>query len=109
MHQPTLFDTLEGRDTIQRRFEKFHAENPEVYRMLVNLARKVKAAGREKYGIKSLFEQIRWHYTFNPKPEGVEEFKLSNDYTSRYSRLIMEREPDLVGFFNLRPIDDDTY
>ena len=30
------------------------------------------------------------------------EFKLNNDFTSRYARLIMQQEPDLEDFFEVR-------
>jgi hypothetical protein len=31
-----------------------------------------------------------------------EEFKLNNNHTRFYSRLLMEMEPELVGFFEVR-------
>jgi hypothetical protein len=31
-----------------------------------------------------------------------DDFKLNNNYHSRYARLIMEREPGLDGFFETR-------
>ena len=31
-------------------------------------------------------------------------FKLNDHYTSRYARLIMEREPDLRGIFRTRKL-----
>ncbi|MCP4448536.1 MAG: hypothetical protein GY811_24845 [Myxococcales bacterium] len=30
------------------------------------------------------------------------DFKLNNSYTSRYARLIVDREPDLADLFELR-------
>jgi hypothetical protein len=33
-----------------------------------------------------------------------EEYKLSNDYRSRYARLIMEENEDLRGFFRTRAL-----
>jgi hypothetical protein len=92
-------------DPIQRRFEDFHAKHPEVYAKIVELARFVKSRGRKQYGIKSLFEQVRWHFTFEALLVDPDEFKLNNNYTSRYARLIMERESDLKGFFLTREIN----
>lgn len=84
---------------LQAQFETFHAENPKVYKKLVELARLVKRRGFEHYSIKSLFEQVRWH--FNIETNDVD-FKLNNNYHSRYARLIMAQEKDLVDFFELR-------
>jgi hypothetical protein len=87
---------------IQERFEKFHAENPEVYRLLVKFAREAKAAGRKKYGIASLFERLRWHVDIELK--GEKEFKLNNNYRSRYARRIAAVEYDLKDFFEVREL-----
>lgn len=93
----TLFD--KPNDRIQASFERFHAENPEVYRLLVQFARQVKASGKPAYGIESLFARLRWHFEIETKGDT---FKLNNNYRSRYARLIMHREPDLESFFTTR-------
>ena len=85
--------------TIQEQFAQFHRENPHVYRGLVRLARIAKSEGRERYGIKALFEVLRWYDMVQTKSD---EFRLNNNYTALYARLIMRREPDLKGFFELR-------
>lgn len=90
------------KDEIQIAFEKFHADNPNVYTMLVKLARQVKESGRKRYGIEMLFARLRWHYDFEVKSE--EEFKLNNNFTSRYARLLMEQENDLEGVFSVREL-----
>lgn len=89
------------KDSIQIRFERFHSKNLSVYTKLVGLAREVKARGRGHYGIEPLFARLRWHFEFETEGDS---FKLNNNYTSRYARLIMENEPDLRGFFRTRPI-----
>jgi len=91
--------------TIQTEFDKYHANNPHVYDLLVQLARKVKARGRKHYSIASLFEQVRWHFNFEVDTD--DGFKISNNHRSRYARLIMEREPDLKGFFNTKTLRSD--
>lgn len=87
------------KDRIQERFENFHKANPDVYTKLVALARQVKATGRSKYGIETLFSRLRWHFEIETTGD---QFKLNDHFTSRYARLIMEQEPDLKGFFNTR-------
>ena len=85
---------------IQADFERFHAANPEVYRLLVKFTRQVRDAGREQYSIDSIFHRLRWHYHIELRTE--EPFKLNNNFTSRYARLIMAQEADLDGIFEVR-------
>lgn len=82
--------------SIQARFERFHAANPEVYVELVRLARKLRNQGLSSYGIVGLYEVLR--YDRSLKTDG-KPFKLSNDFRSRYARLIMDQEEDLRDFF----------
>lgn len=86
--------------TIDAQFEEFHRNNPEVYEELVRLARQMKARGHKRIGIKMLWEVLRWERAM--KTTDQTEWKLNNNYTSRYARLIMEKEPDLKGFFVTR-------
>jgi len=88
--------------TIDAQFEEFHRNNPEVYEELVRLARQMKARGHKQIGIKMLWEVLRWERAM--KTTDQTEWKLNNNYTSRYARLIMEQEPDLEGFFKTREL-----
>ena len=88
-------------DGPERRFQTFHTENPQVYRALVALARKAVRRGHRRIGIGMLYEVLRWQTmlaTTDP------DFKLNNNYRSRYARLIMAQEPDLAGVFELREL-----
>lgn len=87
------------RPTIGERFEQLLLERPELYDLMVKLARDVKARGKERYSMKAIFERARWHYIID---RGDDDFCLNNDFTSHFARLIMEREPDLKGFFETR-------
>ena len=84
---------------IELAFEKFHDENPHIYEDLVNRTRMLKRMGRRRVGMKMLFEVLRWQHLVRT---AADDFKLNNDYTSRYARLIMEQEPDLEGMFETR-------
>lgn len=86
--------------TIEHDFRDFHAQNPEVYDRLVELARQWKLRrGNAKLGIKMLWEVLRWETALHTRGD---DFRLNNNFTSYYARLIMEREPDLEGVFELR-------
>ncbi len=87
--------------TIQQAFEQYHALNPWVYEALVKLARDSVARGRTRVGMKHLVEKLRWEWN-RATVDPASEFKLNNNATSRYSRLIEAQEPDLAGVFELR-------
>ena|ERR1039458_3336041 len=87
-------------------FDKYHAKNPHVYLMFIKYAREVKAAGHNKFSIWAVANRVRWHYNFEVR--GTYKYKISNDLLSRYSRRIMENEPDLVGFFNTKKLKQQT-
>ena len=84
--------------TIAERFAQFHATNPQVFQLLVELARQQKRAGRQQWSTKAAFEVVRWMAFATTGRD----YKLNNNYTSHYAREIMRRCPDLVGFFEVR-------
>jgi hypothetical protein len=88
--------------SIERDFLEFHQANPLVYERLVQLAREWKRRrGNRKVGMKMLFEVLRWEVAMRTTGD---DFRLNNNYTSYYARLIMEREPDLRGLFETRAL-----
>ena len=89
-------------ETIQERFENFHRANPHILESLVALARRAAAKNRKKIGIKMLWEVLRWNYMISTDTE--EDFKLSNDFHSRYARLIAELHPELADLFDFRKL-----
>ncbi len=92
---------------LEAKFWEFHTQNPEVFRKLRELALQMRRRGLEQYSIKSLFEVLRWHHALETNdPSG---FKLNNNYTSFYARLLMQREPELKDFFELRTLRWQTY
>jgi len=99
--QATIAPQYERGATIAERFDSFHKQNPHVYEALCKLALQMKRRGVTRYSIKGLFEQLRWLYALQTQGE---EYKLSNDFTSRYARLLLERNPELQGFFALREL-----
>lgn len=86
--------------TLEQNFNRYHRENPQVYRMMVRLAREWRRRrGDQPCGIGMLFETARWH--LNTAGDG-EPLALNNNYRAFYARLIMDTEPDLAGIFELR-------
>lgn len=91
----------EGVATNEELFRRFHDENPHVYRALVKLALRAKAAGIKKWGINAVIEVFRWEWAIETKGDT---FKINNNHAPHYARMIMAREPALEDFFNTREI-----
>jgi len=89
---------------VQKKFLRFHRRHPEVYRKLEEMTRQARAKGIEKYSLYSMYQALRWHTSLEGLPENGEPFKLTNDFQPFYARLIMKKNPDLKGFFELRPL-----
>jgi hypothetical protein len=87
--------------SIGESFEMFHELNPSVYRNLVLLCRQLAGRGRRKIGMKMVFEVLRWNYMLATEDPNSE-YRLNNNYTSRYARLIGQQESDLAGLFETR-------
>lgn len=87
--------------TIEEAFENFHTANPWVYRALVELARDLVRRGHRHIGIGMLFEVLRWQWWIGTTDD-ASDFKLNNNYRSRYARLIMRQEEDLADVFETR-------
>lgn len=82
----------------------FHERNPHVFEALVALAGEARSHGATKLGIKQLWEVMRWQrHDYRTDDDGAM-FRLSNDYHSRYARLIMRERPELSGIFELRTL-----
>ena len=87
--------------TIQDRFESFHNLNPWVLDALEQLTADYVQRGRRRLGIKMLVEVLRWQYG---RATTGDEFKLNNNYSSRYVRLILERHPEWSDIFATREL-----
>lgn len=96
--QLTLLPTETEAD---RKFKDFHEKNPQVYKALVSLALSAVAAGRKKLSIELLINRVRWDFMMQTTDE---DYKINNNYKSRYARLIMAQEPKLEGLFNTREL-----
>jgi len=102
MTQTALHLSAPEPDSIQARFEAFHAAHPEVYRTLRRLAREWARKHRgERCGMKMLWAVMRWELRMGDRSA---EYALNNDYTSRYARLLMAEEPELGGLFETRQL-----
>lgn len=86
--------------TIAERFRAFHKANPLVYEIALGIALRLKRKGIKRCSMDAIFHHIRWQYFI--QVSGVEKFKLNNNFTAHYARLLMEQEPELAGWFEVR-------
>lgn len=59
----------------------------------------MKKAGRKKYSAQAIIYVIRFNQDL--KTSG-DVFKINNDFTSIYARMLMYNNPDMEGFFEIR-------
>ena len=89
---------------IDVRFWEFHHANGHVYDELLRLARRWKAAGHSRCSMDMLFHLLRWDAGMATSDV---DFKLNNDFTSRYARLLSANHRDMAGFFETRSLTDE--
>lgn len=95
------------RPSLDERFEAFHASHPWVYEALEELMTQWVEGGGGSISVKALFEQLRWSRL---DLEGDKPFRLNNNFTSRYARLLCDCHPEWADAFQLRTLrtgDDD--
>ena len=88
-------------DRIERDFWAFHIANPHVYTELRDHALELRRRGRTHYGIKALFEVVRFHRALDTTDK-CSEWRINNNYSALYARLLMANEPALCDFFRTR-------
>lgn len=83
----------------KEKFDRYHAENPQIYEAFEKFTFQVINAGRKYFGAGAIFERMRWESAVSAinKP-----FKLCNSYRAFYARLFEERHPQYKDFFRKR-------
>jgi hypothetical protein len=87
------------RPTRDERFEKFHARNEHVYRLIKEIALDMLRSGKTHSSMKKIYEIIR---DMAPVHTDGKPYKLNNDFTPCYTRLLIKDVPELAGFFETR-------
>lgn len=87
------------------KFAEYHAQNPRIYEVLRTFAVRARRAGRDRLSINMLFERARWETDVEGRGDS---FKMNNNYRAYYARLLMEQEPELAGFFEIRKAKADA-
>jgi len=85
--------------TIAEKFEEYHRDNPHVFRLFKQYSEQALDRGYTKFSAKAVFERLRWHYQMETVGD---DFKLNNNYTAYYARLLMQSDIRFQNFFELR-------
>lgn len=84
---------------IFKKFVDYHDLNPEVYALFKKYALELRESGVNRYGVKAIFERVRWHFAVEVKGD---KFKINNNYPSCYVRLLISEDPTFREFFSTR-------
>ena len=85
----------------ERAFLEFHTKNPHVYEQLENLALQLRRSGVTRWGMKALWEVLRYELVLRTS-SSARSFRLNNNYPAYYARMLMDSHPELNGFFETR-------
>lgn len=92
-------------EEMREQCKKFHVEHPEVWRLFVRFTNEMIDRGFTNYSVNAVFERIRWE--IDAGGDGVNAFKLNNNYRAFYSRAFMRKYPQHDGFFRTREQTSD--
>ncbi len=102
----TLFDVDQdpapqwATDRVGEQFWEFHREHPEVWAGLEELLDEWnRETGGRRCGIKMMWETLRFR-TGLGDPSAT--YRLTNNYTALYARLVAVRRPDLAEMLEYR-------
>lgn len=82
-----------------RAFERFHEENKHVYELLRDMALRLKRAGHEHWGMRCLYETLRYKLAVKTNRTAP---VLNDWFAPYYSRKLMAEVAELEGFFEVR-------
>lgn len=88
------------KDEMREQVTAFHEQHPEVWDLFVRFSFDVIKRGFNNYSVNAIFERIRWEKDMGG--DGVNQFKLNNNYRAFYARRFMKLYPEHEGFFRTR-------
>ena len=86
--------------SIAERFAIFHQQNPHVADTLEALAAQW-LAHHSRVGVKALYERARWESGI---ATAGDVWRLNNDWTAHYARLLLARHPEREGAIHVREL-----
>ena len=92
--------------SIQEAFNKFHKENPKVYKYFKEYFFYLhKRKGWQKVSGKLIIERMRWEVLIKSTVDRKNiDFKIDNNFTAHYVRLFISEHPEYAKCFELREL-----
>jgi hypothetical protein len=88
---------------LRRKFEEYHAKNPQVYELFKRFANEAISHGRKTLSASLICERIRWETSVVTKSD--DGFKITNNHMAYYARLWMEDHPLSGATFRTREVE----
>lgn len=85
---------------MRERFIEFHKANPDVWEMFKRFAFSARESGRKCHSAKSIMERIRWEVETVHRSD----FKINNNFTALYARMLVQKYPEFGEFFEFREL-----
>lgn len=93
---------LKFKPTIQDKFEEFLEANPHFYGEFVRVARHLKSLGYTEASARGIVHFMRIDRAL--KINRIDDYRINDHISSRIARMVMDKEPDLTGFFETRKL-----
>lgn len=90
---------LDPRDETERKFVRFHSENPHIYAELERRALQWLRSKAGRIGVRAIWESIRFDSGIRTRSD---DFKLNDHLTALYARLLIHRHPELADVIETR-------
>jgi len=90
---------------LEKEFWQFHKDNPHIWLLFRQFARKAMASGRKTYSSNAIFERVRWWTDIDTND--VDGFKINNNHRAYYTRLFQATYPNQAHFFRTRSVRRD--
>lgn len=90
--------------SIREGFQKFHSENPHIYKAFEEQALRAIGRGRTKISSKLIINWIRWNEFLRSSDQN---FKINDAYQSYYSRLFVQNHPEHYEVFEFRKLRNE--
>jgi hypothetical protein len=88
---------------LQREFDRFDEENPEVWSLFCQFAQQAINAGRTQLSASLITERIRWETTVVTNGD----FKINNNYRAYYARKFAAQFPQYADYFRFRQVRNE--
>jgi hypothetical protein len=93
---------------LERHFFEYHRANPHVYKLFKKFADDVRKAGYKRYSCRTILHRVRWEKDVKTtEADGRTPFKINNNFSPYYARLLMEKNSEFAKFFELRSVIGD--